>query len=319
MNTVKESKVLKPRKISSKFFKIKWKDISLLLLTLPMIIFIFVFNYIPMFGVIIAFKRFRFDKGIWGSEWVGFNNFKFFFGTRDAWRITRNTIGYNSVFIIIGLVCAVLFALLLYELSNRTLLKIYQTTMFFPHFLSWVVVAFMAYAFLNSRLGMLNTLFKSLGLQTRDWYIDPKPWILIFPIANLWKGVGMSTLIYYASLMGIDPTYFEAAATEGANKWQIILHIKLPFLFPLMTMLTILAIGSIFNSDFGLFYQLPMNSPMLYETSDVIETYVFRALKDTGNISMSSAAGLYKSFVGFILVITTNFIVRKINSENALF
>lgn len=300
------------------FMKTFHKNKMLLLLTLPMVMFIFIFNYIPLFGVIVAFKRFEFNKGIWGSEWIGFDNFKFFFNSPDAWRITKNTIAYNSSFIVINLIVAVLVALMLYEITNKNLSRIYQTTIFIPYFLSWVVVAYMAYAFLNPRSGMLNVLMSHLGMKTIDWYITPKAWIFILPIANLWKSIGMTSILYFASLMGIDPEYYEAAAIEGANKWQVISKITLPFLYPLMTILFILDVGKIFNADFGLFYQLPMDSPMLYATTDVIETYVYRALA-TGNIAMSSAAGLLKSFVGFVLVVVTNAIVRKINHENSLF
>ncbi|MCK9479056.1 MAG: ABC transporter permease subunit [Firmicutes bacterium] len=295
------------------------KNGPLFLMTLPMVIYIFVFNYIPMAGIFLSFKRFRYDKGFWGSEWIGFDNFKFFFQSQDAWRTARNTLAYNFVFIIIGVVIAVGIALLLYEISNRKMLKMYQTIMFFPHLLSWVVISFMAYAFLNSRSGLLNMLLKSIHLKPVDWYNQPNPWIFIFPIAHIWKSVGMSALIYYASLIGIDHEYFEAASIEGANKWHITTKITLPFLKPLITILTILAIGQIFNADFGLFYQLPMNSPMLYKTTDVIETYIFRTLREEGNIGVSSAVGLFKSLVGLVLVITTNAFVKRVSPENALF
>lgn len=319
---VAETNLIKVKKkggIIKKFFNDVRQNKMLLLLTLPMVLFLFVFNYIPMFGIIVAFKKFNYVKGLFGSEWVGFANFKILFSSPDAWRITRNTLAYNSVFIITTTVAAVVLALMLFEIKNRICLKAYQTFMFLPHYLSWVVVAYMAYAFLNTRSGILNGFLHSIGMESIDWYAKPAAWIVFFPIAHLWKGIGMSVLIYYASLIGIDSTYFEAASLEGANKWQITTKITIPFLYPLITMLTILSVGSIFNADFGLFYQLPMNSPMLYETTDVIETFVFRALREQGNIDISSAAGLYKSFVGFVLVIVTNAIVRKYQSDNALF
>jgi ABC-type polysaccharide transport system, permease component len=305
--------------VSSTIVKDFMKNKTLLLLTLPFVIYTFIFSYIPMVGVVVAFENFNYAKGFFKSDWAGFDNFKFFFTSPDAWRITRNTVGYNLVFLITGLVVSVFIALLLYELSNRILLKTYQTVMFIPYFLSWVVVAFMAYSILNTRSGILNIVLKSFGLQAIDWYNQPKPWILIFPIVNLWKSVGMSALIYYASLVGIDTSYFEAARIEGANKWQITTNITLPFLYPLMTILTILGIGSIFSADFGLFYQLPMDNGILYPTVDVIDTYVYRALIALGNVGMSSAAGLYKSIVGFVLVVAANTVVRKINPENSLF
>lgn len=295
------------------------KNGSLLLLTLPMLVYVLVFSYLPMVGVIIAFKNFNYAKGFFWSEWVGFRNFEFFFGTPDALQITINTVGYNLVFIVLGLVIGVFVALLLYEISNRACLKVYQTLMFIPTILSWVVVAYMAYAFLNPRSGMMNQILALFGHKAVDWYNSASAWILILPIANLWKGLGVGALLYYASLMGIDKEYFEAASIEGATKLQIAKYISLPFLYPLMIILTLLAIGSIFSSDFGLFYQLPMNSPMLYSTTDVLDTYVYRALAINGNIGMSSAAGLYKSVVGFILVVVSNAAVKKISPESSLF
>ncbi|WP_411830658.1 ABC transporter permease [Paenibacillus macquariensis] len=288
-------------------------------MTLPLVIYVFIFSYVPMFGAIVAFKRYQFNKGILGSDWVGLSNFKFLFESPDLWRIVRNTLGYNTVFIILNLLGSVFVALLLYEITSKKLLKVYQSIMFYPHFLSWVVVAYMAYAFLNPRSGMLNQWLSDLGLGAVDWYNKSGPWIYIMPLANMWKEIGVSAIIYYAGLLGVDPTYYEAAKIDGASKWKIITKISVPFLYPLMTILTILAIGHIFSADFGLFYQLPMNSPTIFSSTDVIDTYIFRALIDNGNIGMSSAAGLTKSILGLLLVLGTNAVVRKINSDNSLF
>lgn len=295
------------------------KNKTLFILTLPMLLYIFIFSYIPMVGTIVAFKRYDYQKGILGSDWIGLSNFKFFFTSPDSMSITLNTIGYNTVFILINLAASVFFAILLYEINSRFFLKFYQTAMFIPNLLSWVVVAYMAYAFLNPRSGMLNQWFAAMGKAPVDWYSAPGPWLFILPLANLWKNLGSGILLYYANLMGVDREYFEAAAVEGANKPQIIRYITLPFLYPLITMLTILNIGHIFSADFGLFFQLPMDSPMLYKTTDVLDTYVYRALAQSGNIGMSSAASLYKSVVGFLLVVGSNYIVRRYNPENSLF
>lgn len=295
------------------------KNKVLLALTLPLVIYVFIFSYVPMFGAIVAFKRYQFNKGILGSEWIGLSNFKFLFESPDLWRIVRNTLGYNSAFIVLNLLGSVFVALLLYEITSKKLLKVYQSVMFYPHFLSWVVVAYMAYAFLNPRSGMLNQWLADLGLGTVDWYNKSGPWIYIMPLANMWKEIGISAIIYYAGLLGIDPTYYEAAKIDGASKWQILTKISIPFLYPLMTILTILAIGHIFTADFGLFYQLPMNSPTIFSSTDVVDTYIFRALIDSGNIGMSSAAGLTKSVLGLLLVLGTNALVRKINADNSLF
>jgi putative aldouronate transport system permease protein len=295
------------------------KNRFLLALTLPMVVYAFIFSYTPMFGAIVAFKRYQFDKGILGSEWVGFSNFKFLFTSPDLIRIVRNTLGYNAVFIVSTVVVSVTVALMLYELTSKKWLKMYQSIMFFPHFLSWVVVAYMVYAFLNPRSGILNDWLTGFGFEAVDWYNKASAWIYIFPIANLWKVIGMNAIMYYAALLSVDPTYYEAAKIDGASKWKIITKISLPFLYPLMTLLVILAIGHIFSADFGLFYQVPMDSPTIYATTDVIDTYVFRALMHLGNIGMSSSADLTKSVLGFILIVTANAVVRKIDSDRSLF
>lgn len=290
-------------------------NIEYYLMSAPALVLVFIFSYIPMFGVVIAFKDFRYDKGILGSTWVGLKNFEFFFSSQDAWRITRNTLCLNAIFIVTSLIAAVVFALVLYEIKRRITIKIYQTIMILPHFLSWVIVGYMLYAFLNPEFGFLNRL---LNIKI-DWYSKPEYWPSILIVVNMWKGVGMNCIMYYAALMSIDNSYFEAAALDGASKFQMTRYITIPFLVPLMTILTILHIGNIFRADFGMFYQLTRNVGALYSTTDVIDTYIFRALKNFGDIGMSSAVGLFQSFVGFVLVVTTNHIVNKIEPDNALF
>ncbi|WP_273323542.1 ABC transporter permease [Vallitalea guaymasensis] len=302
------------------FKKNKFKSqVEFFSMTLPVIIHIFIFCYIPMVGIIIAFKDFRYDKGIFGSEWIGFENFKFFFSSQDAWRVTRNTALMNIIFIITNLIVCVVVAILMYQLTNRVFVKFYQTTMILPHFLSFVVVGFMTYALLNPVHGVLNQMLVSMGFEPVNVYTSPKYWPFILPLINIWKTVGMGSVIYYAALMGINKEYLEAAAIDGANKWQVTTKIIIPFLVPVMTILTILAIGNIFRADFGMFYQITRNSSLLYETTDVIDTYIFRALRKFGDIGMSSAVGLYQSFVGFILVIVANTIVKKIDKDSAMF
>lgn len=291
----------------------------MLILVAPAVIILFVFNYIPMAGIMIAFKDFKANLGFFKSPWVGFKNFDFFFSSQDAWRITRNTLGYNSVFIILGLIISVTFALMLNEIKSRKVLKFYQTIFFFPYFLSWVVVGYALYAFLNMENGVLNTALRWFGLEGKSWYTKYQywPWILIS--VNLWKTIGYFSVIYYAGLMGIDKQLFEAARIDGANKIQIIMKISIPMIFPLIVLLVILQIGRIFYADFGLFYYLPRNIGILYGTTDVIDTYVFRALRVTGNIGMASAANFYQSIMGFCLVLFSNLVVKKINSDYALF
>lgn len=294
-------------------------NVEMAVLVAPAVLLLFVFNYLPMGGIIIAFKDFKANLGFTGSPWVGFKNFEFFFKSQDAWRITRNTLGYNTLFIVLGLVISVSFALILDEIKNRTVLKFYQTVFFFPYFLSWVVVGYALYAFLNIEHGVINTALNSLGIEGKSWYTKSDYWPVILTAVNLWKIVGYYSVIYYAGLMSIDKQLFEAARIDGASKLQIITKISIPMITPLIILMVILQIGRIFYADFGLFYYLPRNIGLLYETTDVIDTYVFRALRVTGNIGMASAANFYQSVMGFVLVLVSNIVVKKIDKDYALF
>lgn len=294
---------------------------GLFMMSLPMMIIVTIFSYIPMGGLIVAFKNYSYKDGILKSPFSDplFKNFEFLFKSPDTFRIIRNTLLYNLAFIALTLVISVALALILNEIHSRKALKVYQTTMFFPYFLSWVVVSYIVYAFLNPRLGYLNAVAAAHNGATLDWYNTPNAWIVIIIVLQIWKTVGMNVLMYYASLLSIDSSYIEAATIDGATHWQTIRHVILPFLYPMMIILTILAVGKIMNSDFGLFYQVPMDSKMLYPTTDVLETYVYRALIQNGNIGMSSAAGFLKSVVGLILVLITNSAVKKINPDYGLY
>ncbi len=289
------------------------------IMALPAVATLFIFNYIPMAGIIIAFKRFRVNLGIFRSPWVGFENFDFFFSSQYAWRITRNTLGYNGAFIFLGLVISVFIALVLYEVTNRMLIKMYQTILLFPYFLSWVVVSYVLLAFLSTRYGILNTWFQALGLESKQWYVEAGHWPGILTSMYLWKHVGYFSIIYYAGLMGIDRELFESAAIDGASKVRIIRHISIPLLSNLMVILVLLQVGKIFYADFGLFYQLPRQIGILFPTTDVIDTYVYRALKVTGDIGLAGAVNFYQAIVGFILVLVSNLAVGKISKEHALF
>jgi putative aldouronate transport system permease protein len=277
-----------------------------------------------MFGQVMAFKNFRFHPdgffaSVYHSEWVGFENFKFLFSTNDAWVITRNTVLYNLVFIIVGLVLAVAVAIILSELTKQKLAKVYQTGMLFPHFLSWVVVSYFVFAFLSVDRGLFNSVLTMLNIEPISWYNEPSYWPYFIIAISQWKGVGFGSIIYLAAIVGIDRTYYEAAIIDGANKWQQIKHVTIPMIMPLIIILTILNIGSIFSADFGLFYQVPRDSGTLYSVTNVIDTYVYRGLMTMGDIGMSTAAGLYQATVGLVLILITNYIVRKIDEENALF
>lgn len=299
------------------FFKTSSKNRSLFLLGLPGMLFVFVIFYLPMFGVFLAFKDYNYSLGIFRSPWNGFDNFKFFFMSQDALRVTRNTILLNLLFIILNLVVSLTIAVMLYCLS-RSLVKLFQTVLFFPYFISWVVVGYIAYIFLNPTYGVINNILNSVGMEPISWYAEAKPWVSILSISYLWKNLGYNSIIFYTGLMSIDSSYFESAAIDGATFRQQILKIAIPLIMPLITILTVLSIGRILFSDFGLFYFVPRNSGLLYSVTDVIDTYVYRALKG-GDIAMSAAVSLFQSFLGFILVMVTNLFVRKISPENSIF
>ncbi|MDY3030896.1 MAG: ABC transporter permease subunit [Clostridia bacterium] len=292
---------------------------ELSVLLVPGIILLTVFAYIPMFGIIIAFKDYRNNLGIFGSKWVGLENFKFFFTSQDAWRIGRNTVGYGLLFIVLGIISAVFVAILLYEIKNRIALKFYQTSMILPHFLSWVIVGYITYILLEPNMGVLNRMIKALGGEGLQWYSEPKYWVFILPIVNLWKNIGLKCIMYYAALMGIDEQLFEAAEIDGASRFKQIIYITIPSLVPLMTILTILDVGHIIKGDFGLFYTIPRDVGLLYPTTDIIDTYVYRGLRTGDDIGITTAVGLFQSVVGLIMVVGTNLIVKKISPENSLF
>ena len=292
---------------------------QLWILSIIPIISIFIFSYVPMFGIILAFKRYNYSEGIFGSPWVGFENFRYLLESDNFYRITRNTLVMNFLFIVLGTIAAVMLALFLYRLTSRTKTKIYQTILITPNFLSWVVVAYMVYAILNPQHGVLNGILTRLGFEAVSWYGEPGAWPVILVVINIWKTVGMNSVIYYASMMGIDESQFEAARIDGASNSQITRKIIIPGIMGLIIMMTILNIGNIFRADFGLFYQIPRNVGKLYPTTDVIDTYIFRTLQEDGNMGVSSAVGLLQSCVGFVLVVVTNTIVKKIDNDNALF
>lgn len=295
------------------------KSMPLTLMALPGILLMAIFKYLPMSGIILAFKRFNVREGIFGSRFIGWENFKFLFRSSDAWIITRNTLLYNLAFIALDVIFAVTFAIILNELLHKKRAKLFQSIYIAPYFLSWVAVSFVAYAFLSTDNGLLNHLLSSFGKEPVSWYVQSKWWPLIIIVFEVWKTVGYSTVMYMGALTGIPNDYYEAALVDGATKWQQIRHITIPCLKTMMLVLVTLAIGRIFFSDFGLFYQLPRNSGPLFSTTNVIDTYIYRALKETGDIGMSAAANLYQSVVGFVMVVAVNFIIRRMDKESALF
>ena len=275
-------------------------------------------NYIPMAGLVVAFKNYNAVDGIFGSPWAGLSNFTYLFN--DAWTITRNTLLYNIVFIIINLILGIAFAIFICDIRSKACKTIYQSAILLPFLMSIVIVSYITFAFFSGDNGMLNkTILPFFGKEAINWYSESKYWPVILVIVNTWKGVGYGCLIYISSISGIDPSFYEAAELDGASKWKQIRYITLPSIMPSVITLTLLNIGRIFYSDFGLFYQVTQNSGQLYDTTNVIDTYVYRALLQSGNIGMASAAGFYQSIVGFACVLLANVVVRKLSPENAMF
>lgn len=297
-----------------------WKDnLQLLSLALPTIILLGIFSYWPMFGVILAFKNYKVPKGILGSPWAGFKNFEFFFKSQDAWRVTRNTLGLNFLFITMGIICGVIFALIMFEVKQRRQVKVYQTISIIPSFLSWVAVGYIVYSLLDPGKGLVNQLLALFGMEGINWYARPEYWPVILLVTKIWQSVGLGSIIYYAALMGVDNSLYEAADMDGASKLQKTWYVSIPQIVPIIIIMGILDVGKIFRADFGLFYNVTRDVGALYPTTDVIDTYVFRALMSQGNIGMSSAVGLFQSVVCFVTLMVTNTIVNKISPDNSLF
>jgi putative aldouronate transport system permease protein len=307
----------------SKYFK---RNGFLFLLMLPGLVHLLMIQYMPMFGVVLAFKDYKVKDGIFGSQWIGFENFRFLFGSDIAWTITFNTVFMNLLFIITGTSVALLFALLLNEIYTSRLAQVYQFTLFIPFFIGAVIVGYIAYAILSNN-GFINTTLRDFGLEGIQFYLEPSYWRGILTSANLWMGVGFGTIIYLSGIIGINPEYFEAAELDGAGKIQQIWNITIPLIRYLIVIQLLLAVGKIFFANFGLFYFVPQiyKNGALLPVADVIDTFVFRALYggagSTGivKIGMAAAAGFYQSMVGFILVLLANLFVRKVSSEQALF
>ena len=300
-------------------------DLELMFLSLPTLIWYAVFAYLPMFGVIIAFKKYKpirntgFLTSLLQSEWVGFDNFKFLFATPDPFIMFRNTLFYNFIFIILGVVIPVTLAIMMSQLHSQRFAKTCQTLIFLPHFLSWVVISYFAFTFLSIDKGLINKILVALGREEVLWYLNPKPWRVILIFMNTWKGVGYGMVLYLASISGIDGQLYEAAVIDGATKRQQTWHITIPMLKPVMTILVIMAVGRIFSTDFGLFYQLPRDSGPLNDVTQTIDVYVYKALMNMNNIGFSSAAAFMQSVFGFITIMTANAVVRKIEPDNSLF
>lgn len=303
-----------------KRFRRVWKDRTLILMSLPALTMLILFSYIPMSGLVLAFKDFDYSLGLYKSPWCGLENFRLLFLNGGTyWRITRNTIGYYLLFTVTGTVCEVGLAIAVYELVFKKMGKALQSVLILPTFISWVAVSYLVSAFLQSNTGLINQLLVNLGKEPVQFYLQSKYWPLILLIVKLWKGTGYGSVLYLATLTGIDTDLYEAATLDGANRGQQRRYITLPMLLPMITIMTLLGVGNILHSDTGLFYQVTKNTGALYETTQVLDSYLLNAIKSSSDYSAMAAMTFYQSVVGCVLVVVTNLIVRKISPENSLF
>lgn len=293
--------------------------LPLYLMMLPALIYLFINNYLPMSGLVLAFEKYNVRDGIWGSQFVGFKNFTFLLKSNDLPILFRNTLGYNLCFILINLVLGVTLAILITEITNLKFRKAAQSSILFPFVVSIVIVSYMVRAFLDPEAGLLNHLLVSMGHQKVAWYDTAKYWPFILIFVNTWKGVGYGCILYISSILGIDMSLYESASLDGATKFQKIRYITLPFLKPTMITVSLLSLGRVFNSDFGLFFQVPQNSGLISSTTQTIDTFVYNALITQSNVGMSAAASFFQSVMGFLMIMVFNAITRKISRENALF
>ena len=306
--------------MNAKTKKRNWKELlPFYIMALPGLAYLFINNYMPLPGLWMAFTKVNFRKGIFGGEFVGLDNFEFLFTTKDAFVIFRNTIGYNLIFLVLGPILAITAAIFLNNIRQTFMKRAYQTIILLPHLISMVVVSYLVYALLNADVGLVNKMIESFGGEGVSWYSEPAFWPFILVIVNQWKGIGFSSIVYLSSIVGISSDYYEAAELDGASKWQQIRYITLPLLKPTVITLTILGLGGIFRSDFGLFYQVPLNQGPLISVTQTLDTYVLRGLMSLGNLGMSAAAGFFQSAVGFVTIMVANIVVKKISAENALY
>jgi putative aldouronate transport system permease protein len=301
------------------------KNSVLFLMLLPGLIVLFFNSYLPMGGLIMAFQRINFARFAFFGDWVGLDNLKVFFESPFAFTITFNTLFYNFMFIIFGTLAGLFFAIALNEITRKYAAKFYQTVMFLPYFMSWIVISYIVAAMMNTDYGFINSsILKLFHLEAINWYATPQFWPIIIIMLDIWKGAGYGSVMYLASITNLDNTYYEAAVIDGATKWQQIWKITLPLLKPMIVILSLLSVGRIFNTDIGLFYAVPMlqTNGALTTVASTIDTYIYVNLNSIGNVSainIGAAASFLQSILGFVLVVTTNFIVKKIDSDDALF
>lgn len=293
--------------------------IPLYIMGIPGLLYLFINNYMPLYGLLIAFKRFDYSKGVFGSPWAGLKNFEFLFQSDSAWVITRNTILYNLVFMVLNMAISIFLAILLNEVKSKAGKKFYQTMILLPYLMSMVIISYLVYAFLGDRTGLINGILRGMGQDPISFYATEKYWPFILIFVNAWRGAGYGAVVYLASIVGFDNAYYEAAELDGASKWQQITQITIPLLKPTIIIMLTMSMGMVFRSDFGLFYQVPRNQGVLYDVTDTIDTFVYRALMQNGNLGLSSAAAFFQSIVCFITIMLFNGLVRKVSEEQALF
>lgn len=317
MKTIETVQTVQRSKSWKKWFRAE--HIPLWLMLLPSIVYLVMFCYAPMVGVILAFKKYHVGKGIFGSPWVGFKNFEFLFASSDAWVITRNTVVYSVITMFLNKALSVVLAIILNEVRPKRLTKVFQTIFMMPHFLSWVIIAMIVGAFLSKEKGLVNQILIAMGKDPVAWYQNIQFWPPFIIFLQMWKGVGYGTVLYLATISGISQDYYEAAMLDGASRFQLARYITIPHLSTVISITIIMGMSSIFRSDIGLFYTVPQNSGALYPVTQTLDTYIYLGLQHGGNIGMNAAAGLYQTVVGFLLVLLTNWIVSKINPENSMF
>ena len=301
------------------FWKNTWKNRELVVMALPALILMIMFSYVPMYGVVLAFKKFNYMQGF-NSPWCGLDNFKYMFLVSNTfWRMTRNTVGYFLLFTIVGTIGKVLLAIGLNEMMFKRSAKLFQSCMVLPHFISYIAVSFVVYALLKRNGGIVNQIIEHFGGTKINFYAEAKWWPMILLIVNEWKGLGYGSVLYLSVLVGIDPGLYEAASLDGANAWNKMIHITIPMLVPMIVITTLLGLGNIMQSNTGLFYQVTKNSGALYKTTQVLDTYVLNAIKSGSNFGTTAAATFYQSIVGTFMIVMTNLVVRKISPDNAIF
>ena len=301
------------------FFHELAKNKVLYLMFLPVAVYYILFAYVPMLGIVVAFKDFNYRDGILFSPWNGVDNFRYFFVSGKALQVTTNTIMYNVVFLAIYTIYSIMVAIMISELASKIFKKVSQSFMFLPYFISWVVVSAFMYNFFNYDYGLVNNFLRALGNEPINIYSEPSYWYILLPVLYLWKWVGFGSVLYLSAISGIDQECYEAATIDGANMFQKIFKITLPLLKPTVVILLLLGVGRILRGEFDMFYNLIGNNGLLIDNTDIIDTLVFRSLLGTQDFGMASAAGFYQSVLCFLIIMIVNTIVRKVDSESALF